>query len=296
MMDGIINVNKPTGMTSHDVVYRLRHILGVKKIGHTGTLDPDASGVLPMCVGKATKLADYLTATDKQYRAELSLGAFTDTQDASGEVLERFDVNVTEKQMRDVLCEFVGEIEQIPPMYSAIKINGKKLYELAREGKTVERTPRRITVRGITLEKFDAAQGKAVMTVDCSKGTYIRTLCNDIGARLGCGGYMSALERTRSGRFSIEDAYTLERIESMAADGDLGFMIKIGDALAEYEKVILAEKNAYRMCNGIRIFVDGLENDKIYRAFDEKGCLLALIKCGKGGVEVVKAFYGGVQS
>lgn len=296
MMDGIINVNKPTGMTSHDVVYRLRRILGVKKIGHTGTLDPDASGVLPMCVGKATKLADYLTATDKQYRAELSLGAFTDTQDASGEVLERFDVNVTEKQLRDVLCEFVGEIEQIPPMYSAIKINGKKLYELAREGKTAERAPRRITVHGITLETFDAAQGKAVMTVECSKGTYIRTLCNDIGARLGCGGYMSALERTRSGRFSIEDAYTLERIESMAADGDLGFMIKIGDALAEYEKVILAEKNAYRMCNGIRIFVDGLENDKIYRAFDEKGCLLALIKCGKGGVEVVKAFYGGVQS
>ena len=134
------------------------------------------------------------------------------------------------------------------------------------------------------------------MTVECSKGTYIRTLCNDIGARLGCGGYMSALERTRSGRFSIEDAYTLERIESMAADGDLGFMIKIGDALAEYEKVILAEKNAYRMCNGIRIFVDGLENDKIYRAFDEKGSLLALIKRGKDGVEVVKAFYGGVQS
>ena len=209
MMDGIINVNKPTGMTSHDVVYRLRRILGVKKIGHTGTLDPDASGVLPMCVGKATKLADYLTATDKQYRAELSLGAFTDTQDASGEVLERFDVNVTEKQLRDVLCEFVGEIEQIPPMYSALKVDGKKLYELARRGQEVARRPRSITIHALELLEGEGADW--TIRVRCSKGTYVRTLCHDLGRALGCGGCMSSLRRTRAGSFTLAQAVTMQR-------------------------------------------------------------------------------------
>ncbi|MDO4744224.1 MAG: tRNA pseudouridine(55) synthase TruB, partial [Clostridia bacterium] len=150
-MDGIINVNKPLGITSHDVVYRLRRLLGIKKIGHTGTLDPDASGVLPMCIGKGTKLAELLTATDKQYLAEMTLGAITDTQDKSGEILESFPVNVSEAEVGETVQKFVGEIQQIPPMYSAIKIDGKKLYELAREGKTVERKPRTVTIKGIEV-------------------------------------------------------------------------------------------------------------------------------------------------
>lgn len=294
-MDGIVNVNKPTGMTSHDVVYRLRRILGIKKIGHTGTLDPDASGVLPMCVGRGTKLAEYLTASDKQYRAELTLGAFTDTQDASGMILQSFDKKVTEEELRETLSAFTGEIEQIPPMYSAVKINGRKLYELAREGKTVERKPRRITIKALQLEEYDEKTAKARILVDCSKGTYIRTLCNDIGARLGCGGFMSALERTRSGRFSIENSFTLEETERMAAEGNFKFLIPVEEALGEYPRVILNSKNAYRMCNGIKISVSGLENDRIYRAFDTNGNFLALVKQGEKGVDVVKAFYGGVQ-
>ena len=203
---GVVNVNKPLGITSHDVVYNLRRILGIKKIGHTGTLDPDASGVLPMCIGRATKLAEFLMASDKQYLAELTLGAFTDTQDKSGNVIESFEVNVSKDDIISAANEFVGEIEQIPPMFSAVKHEGKRLYELAREGKSVERTPRLIKISGIEIKNIDLDKKTVTMLVNCSKGTYIRTLCNDIGKRLGCGAYMSALERTKSGRFEIGDA------------------------------------------------------------------------------------------
>lgn len=292
-MDGIVNVNKPLGITSHDVVYRLRKILNIKKIGHTGTLDPEASGVLPMCVGKGTKLAEYLTAADKQYMARLQLGAFTDTQDASGEVTESFDVCVTEEQICDAVKKFVGEINQIPPMYSAIKIDGKKLYELAREGKTVERQPRQITISNIEIRNIDLKNNTVDMLVDCSKGTYIRTLCNDIGAELGCGGHMSALNRTKSGRFEIESAYTLERIEEMAQREDFSFMTPVGQALPEYERIILAERNANRVRNGIRITLGGLQEGRIYRVFDEKDEFLALARQNDGGFEIIKSFYGG---
>ncbi len=294
-MDGIINVNKPLGITSHDVVYRLRKILNIKKIGHTGTLDPDASGVLPMCVGKGTKLAEYLTAADKQYMARLQLGAFTDTQDASGKVTESFDVCVTEEQIYDAVKKFVGEITQIPPMYSAIKIDGKKLYEFAREGKTVEREPRRISISNIEIKSIDLENAAIDMLVDCSKGTYIRTLCNDIGAELGCGGHMSALNRTKSGRFEIENAYTLEQIEQMAKDEDFSFMTHIGEALPEYERIILAERNAGRVRNGIRITVGGLQEGEIYRVFDEKNNFLALAQQNEGRFEIIKTFYGGAE-
>lgn len=294
-MDGVINVNKPLGMTSHDVVYRLRRILGIKKIGHTGTLDPDASGVLPMCIGKGTKLAEYLTATDKCYMAELTLGAFTDTQDASGEILESFEVNVTEDEIRKTIDGFVGEIEQIPPMYSAIKINGKKLYELAREGKSVEREARRVLIKSIEIKKIDLEKNTVYMLVSCSKGTYIRTLCNDIGERLGCGGYMSALERTKSGKFCIENAFTLEKIEEMAEKSDFSFMVPIGDVLSEYKKIVLAEKNAKRLKNGIKINVEGLEENEKYRVFDEQGMFLALAQSQKGQFVILKTFYGGAE-
>ncbi len=294
-MDGVINVNKPLGMTSHDVVYRLRRILGIKKIGHTGTLDPDASGVLPMCIGKGTKMAEYLTATDKCYMAQMTLGAFTDTQDASGEILESFEVNVTEDEIRNTIESFIGEIEQIPPMYSAIKINGKKLYELAREGKSVEREARRVKIKSIEIKKIDLEKNIVDMLVSCSKGTYIRTLCNDIGEKLGCGGYMSALERTKSGRFCIEDAFMLDEIEEMAGKFDFSFMVPIGEVLSEYKKIVLAEKNAKRLRNGIKISVEGLEESEKYRVFDEQGMFLALAECREGNFAILKTFYGGAE-
>ncbi len=292
-MDGIINVNKPLGITSHDVVYKLRKILGIKKIGHTGTLDPEASGVLPMCVGKGTKLAEYLTASDKQYLAKLQLGATTTTQDATGEVLESFKVKVTEEEIRQAVESFVGEITQIPPMYSAVKIDGKKLYELAREGKTVEREPRKITINNIEIRNIDMENHSVEMLVDCSKGTYIRTLCNDIGEKLGCGGHMSALERTRSGRFEIQNAFTLDEISEMAEKEDFSFIVPVGEALSEYERIVLADRNAWRVRNGIKISVAGLAEDKIYRVFDEKNEFLALARQHDGNFEIMKSFYGG---
>lgn len=292
-MDGIVNVNKPLGITSHDVVYRLRKILNIKKIGHTGTLDPEASGVLPMCVGKGTKMAEYLTSAKKQYLARLQLGAFTDTQDATGEILESFSVEVSEDKIRDTVEGFVGEITQIPPMYSAIKIDGKKLYELAREGISVEREPRCVTIYGIEIKGIDMENKTVDMLVDCSKGTYIRTLCNDIGAALGCGGYMSALHRTKSGRFEIESAYTLEEIEKMASREDFSFMTPVSEALPECEKIVLAERNANRVRNGIKITVEGLSEGKMYRVFDEKNDFLALAQQNDGRFEIIKSFYGG---
>lgn len=294
-MDGVININKPLGMTSHDVVSRLRRILGIKKIGHTGTLDPDASGVLPMCIGKGTKLAEYLTATDKCYMAQMTLGAFTDTQDGSGEILESFSVDVSEEEIINAVNSFIGEIEQIPPMYSAIKINGKKLYELAREGKSIEREARKVTINDIEIKGIDLKEKKVDMLVSCSKGTYIRTLCNDIGARLGCGGYMSALERTKSGRFSIENSFKLDEIESMTEKADFGFMMPLSEVLSEYKKIVLAEKNAKRLQNGIKINVEGLEENERYRVFDEQGSFLALAESQRGQFVVLKTFYGGAD-
>ena len=236
-MNGVINVNKPLGVTSHDVVYRLRKMLSIKKIGHTGTLDPDASGVLPMCIGRATKVADMLTAQDKQYIAEVTLGSATDTLDKSGVVTETADVNVSNEDIKAVVHEFIGDIEQIPPMYSAIKIDGKKLYELAREGKEVERASRKVRIDNIEILEIDLENKRFTMKVDCSKGTYIRTLCDDIGRRLGCFAHMSALERTKSGRFDISKAYTLEEIEEMYLCGDLSFFVPVDVVFEEYPRL-----------------------------------------------------------
>ena len=218
-MDGIINIYKEAGYTSHDVVAKLRGILHQKKIGHTGTLDPDAVGVLPVCLGKATKLCDMLTEKDKQYRVVMQLGIETDTQDTSGTVTAEHPVTVSEGQVRQVIMDFIGEYDQIPPMYSALKKNGKKLYELAREGIVVERETRRITIHGIEIEKVELPY--VTMLVDCSKGTYIRTLCHDIGKKLGCGAAMAQLVRTRSGMFSLEDAVTLKQTEELRDAGTL---------------------------------------------------------------------------
>lgn len=291
-MEGVININKPLGMTSHDVVGCLRRILDIKRIGHTGTLDPEAAGVLPICVGKATKISELLTAARKQYVAEVCLGVETDTLDASGEVLRTAPVDVSENEIRQCLQSFIGEISQIPPMYSAIKIDGKKLYELAREGKEVKREPRLITIFDIKLLHTDLDKHKFTVRVDCSKGTYIRTLCQDIGESLGCGAHMSALTRTRSGRFFIEDSITLEKVEAKFGRGETDFIQSVSDALPDCPKIVVAERNAWRIRNGIVAEVSGLVEGKSYCVYDEHGDLLSISTQKDGKLKMTKSFYG----
>ena len=216
---GIINVYKEAGYTSFDVVARLRGILKIRKIGHTGTLDPDAVGVLPVCVGRATKVCDLLTDKDKEYETTLLLGVETDTQDMTGTVLSSGDVTVSEDQVKEVIRSYTGEISQIPPMYSALKVNGQKLCDLARRGVEVERKPRKVTIYGIEILKMDLP--RITMRVRCSRGTYIRTLCHDIGQALGCGGAMESLTRTRVADFRLEDAHTIDEIQTMEQRGEL---------------------------------------------------------------------------
>jgi len=219
VIHGIINVNKEQGFTSHDVVAKLRGILRQKKIGHTGTLDPDATGVLPVCLGKGTKLCDMLTDRDKTYRAVMLLGTVTDTQDTSGRILSENKVTSTEQEVLEAIKSFTGDYEQIPPMYSALKVDGRKLYELAREGKVIERKARLVHIHEIVVD--ETALPRVTMTVSCSKGTYIRTLCHDIGEKLGCGGCMESLVRTKAGAFAIADSFTLGQIEELRDNGTL---------------------------------------------------------------------------
>lgn len=239
MVHGIINVYKEKGFTSHDVVAKLRGIIGQKKIGHTGTLDPDATGVLPVCLGKGTKLCDMLTDKDKTYEAVLLLGKTTDTQDITGEVLETRNTELLEEELvLQTIQSFVGDYEQVPPMYSALKVNGKKLYELAREGKTVERKARQVTIHEIRI--LDIALPKVRMEVSCSKGTYIRTLCHDIGEKLGCGGCMESLIRTKVGRFEIADSLKLSEIESIQKEGRLDeIVVPVDQMFTQYPKVVV---------------------------------------------------------
>ncbi len=217
MVHGIVNIYKEKGYTSHDVVAKMRGILKQKKIGHTGTLDPEAEGVLPVCLGAGTKLCDMLTEKEKVYRVRMLLGQTTDTQDTTGKVLALAEVEADEAAVQKAIESFIGDYEQIPPMYSALKVNGRKLYELAREGKTVERQARRVQIREIKIEKMELPQ--VTMTVTCSKGTYIRTLCHDIGQKLGCGGCMEQLVRIRAGQFRIEESLTLAQMQEIVADG-----------------------------------------------------------------------------
>ena len=230
-MDGIINVYKEKGFTSHDVVAKLRGILRMKKIGHTGTLDPAAEGVLPVCLGKGTRLCDMLTDKTKTYRAVLLLGQETDTQDTTGVVQAEYPVHVTEEEVRKAIVSFLGDYMQIPPMYSALKVNGKKLYELARQGKEVERQARPVQILDIQIESIDLP--RATFFVTCSKGTYIRTLCYDIGRKLGCGGCMESLLRTRVDRFELEDSLTLSKIEKLRDEG------RVEEAVVPVEGVFL---------------------------------------------------------
>ena len=213
MYNGVINIYKEKGFTSHDVVAKMRGILQQKKMGHTGTLDPDAVGVLPVCLGNATRLADMLTDRDKEYEAVMRLGVATDTQDMSGTVLEERPVQVSAAEVEAVICSFGGGYEQVPPMYSALKVNGKRLYELAREGREVERKARSVSLYSIEILSMQLPE--VCIRVACSKGTYIRTLCHDIGEKLGCGAAMSSLKRTQSGCFTLDTAITLSALEQL---------------------------------------------------------------------------------
>ena len=250
MIHGVINVYKEQGFTSHDVVAKLRGIVGQKKIGHTGTLDPDAVGVLPVCLGRATKLCDMLTDKDKVYEAVMLLGVETDTQDTTGQILKSSETDeITEEQVRAAVLDFVGDYNQVPPMYSALKINGKKLYELAREGKTVERAARRVQI--FDIEILSIALPRVTMKVHCSKGTYIRTLCHDIGQKLGCGACMEKLTRTKVSRFEIKDSLTLAQIEVLKKEDRLSeILIPIDQMFANYPSIIVSGEAARLAYNG----------------------------------------------
>lgn len=250
MINGIVNIYKEKGYTSHDVVAVLRKVVGQKKIGHTGTLDPDATGVLPVCLGRATKVCELLTDHDKTYEALLLLGKSTDTQDISGEVLEEKDpAHLTEEEVRSCIESFIGEYDQVPPMYSALKVNGKKLYELAREGKTVERKSRRVQIHGIRILEMNLPHVR--MEVDCSKGTYIRTLCHDIGEKLQVGGCMEELERTKVGRFLKEDAVTLDEVRQKMEQGEgAELFTPLDQIFAELPAVTVTDAKAWMSYNG----------------------------------------------
>ncbi len=240
-MDGIINIYKEADYTSHDVIARMRGILKTRKIGHTGTLDPDAVGVLPVCIGRATKACDMLTDRSKVYEAVLCLGITTDTEDMSGTILSEQPVDVTKEQIVEAVHHFEGTYDQIPPMYSAIKVEGRKLYELAREGIVIERKPRSVTIYELQIIKIELPL--IYIRISCSKGTYIRSLCRDIGERLGCGGCMQHLTRTRVGEFVIENAITLSQLEEYKREERVDEFIKPVDRLfLEYPKVKVTTK------------------------------------------------------
>lgn len=266
-MDGIINVYKEAGFTSHDVVAKLRGILHQKKIGHTGTLDPAATGVLPVCIGKATKVCELLTEKDKTYQAVCKLGVVTDTQDMTGEILEENSIqDITPEDIYQTVDSFLGKSLQIPPMYSALKVNGKKLYELAREGKEVEREPRPIFISKIEILQLDIEEQTFTMEVTCSKGTYIRTLCHDIGQKLGVGAAMQNLVRTRVANFLIEDALTLDTISKLIDENLEEFYRKVypvDSLFPNYQKLQIRSEYASKLANGNilqRSFLQSFQN------------------------------------
>ena len=294
MFNGILNVRKEKGFTSHDVVAKLRGILRQKKIGHTGTLDPAAEGVLPVCLGSATKLVEFLTDRSKTYRAVLLLGVETDSQDMTGTVLTTREVRCSEDEVRAAAQSFVGGYDQIPPMYSAKKQGGKKLVDLARQGITVERPARRVDISDICFEEISLP--RAVMRVDCGKGTYIRTLCHDIGETLGCGGAMEALLRTRVGNFRLEDAYTLSELEAAMQAGEIeNRIVSIEDCLGLYPaRKALPEADA-KLRNGTAVgesVVSGETDDDgaLVRLYLSDGSFVGLFQKRGGQYRAEKMF------
>ncbi len=282
-MNGIINVYKEPGYTSFDVVAKLRGILKTRKIGHAGTLDPAAEGVLPVAIGKATRLCDMLTDKTKVYEADLLLGVATDTLDMEGKILKELPVACSETEAADCIRSFIGEQEQLPPMYSAVKVNGKRLYELAREGRTAERKARRIFI--YEIEILNMALPRIKIKIKCSKGTYIRSLCDDIGRALGCGGCMEHLVRTASGGFEIKDALKLIDIEILMKEGRIGeILLPVEEILGEYPKVKCAPRADKAAHNGNRIFAAdlteeaGLRDGEAIRLYDSENNFIGIFE------------------
>lgn len=285
MTDGIINVNKPAGWTSQDVCTKLRHVLHIKKIGHTGTLDPMATGVLPVCVGKATRIIEYYDRDPKSYHASMKLGIRTDTLDITGRILETSGYEeVSEKAVREAFKAYTGNVRQIPPKYSALKINGKRAYDLAREGKDFEIKPREIIIYDNEVTRIDLERGEIEFDVTCSKGTYIRTICDDIGSDLGCGAVMTALTRTASGYFRIEDSYTVEEIME-AEDPLVKLLIPADITLEKLGKIALNDNRITAFLNGNSSWGNGFRItqpssfDVLYRVYGNNAFL------GVGAVE-----------
>lgn len=287
-MNGIILVDKPQDWTSHDVVAKLRGVLHERRIGHSGTLDPLATGLLVVFVGRATRAVEFAEADSKEYLAGLRLGVSTDTQDITGNIVAESAALPDEAALREALGRFIGDIEQIPPMYSAIKIGGKKLYELARRGESVERAPRKITVSAIDIAGRDGDD--YILNISCSKGTYVRTLCSDIGEALGCGACMSSLRRMRAGVFSVDDAHSLADIEAAVREGRLSDIILPVDTLfTSFPKLTVSQSAAKRLKNGNIIIISAEDGEyKVYSDSDEF-LLLGRVECGK--LKTIKSFY-----
>lgn len=287
MPNGIIIIDKPAGWTSMDVCAKLRGILREKRVGHAGTLDPMATGVLPVFIGRATRAVEFADKGDKEYIAGLKLGLTTNTQDTSGEVLEQHPVSVTPEQLEAVLTQFRGDILQIPPMYSAIKINGKKLYELARKGRQVERPARPVTIHSLTVEGQPAPE-EFILRVRCSKGTYVRTLCHDIGQALGCGGCMSSLRRTMAAGFTLEQAVTLEQVQAAADPAAL--LLGTDSLFAHLPELILSEEPERKLRNGMTLVMPCVAPGE-YRTYGQGGEFLALCRSEGGKLTTVKSFF-----
>ena len=285
--NGIIVIDKPQGWTSMDICAKLRGMYREKRIGHAGTLDPMATGVLPVFIGRATRAVEFADKGDKEYVAGLKLGIITNTQDTSGEVLESHPVNVTPEQLEEALVKFRGDIEQIPPMYSAIKVNGKKLYELARKGKEVERKPRPVTIHALTLEE-QIAPDEFVIRVRCSKGTYVRTLCHDIGQALGCGGTMSSLRRTMAAGFTLEQAVSLDTVQN--SEDRISLLLKVDAYFSEYPALTVAGSAEKKLRNGMTLVMPQLEPGQ-YRVYGESGEFIALCAANDGKLTTVKSFF-----
>lgn len=298
MINGILNIYKEKGYTSHDVVAKLRGITKQKKIGHTGTLDPDAEGVLPVCLGRATKVCDLLSDKDKVYEAELLLGISTDTQDISGKILEQKSADLlTEEQVLECILSFIGEYQQLPPMYSALKVNGKKLYELARDGIEVERKRRKVTIFEIQILEVNLPVVR--MRVHCSKGTYIRTLCHDIGEKLGVGGCMQLLLRTKVSCFELKESLTLKQVETFVQNGELEQVLMPVDRLFQEKQAIVVKPEFESLVlNGNPISKKAVEKAGVYedqesvRVYDKKGRFVGIFeyRAGKQEFRVKKMF------
>ncbi|MCL1934984.1 MAG: tRNA pseudouridine(55) synthase TruB [Defluviitaleaceae bacterium] len=279
MINGVLNINKPKGYTSHDIVNIVRKHFNTKKVGHTGTLDPNATGVLPLCLGKATKLSSFIMGSDKIYRAVLILGISTDTQDITGKILNELSVNLTKKEIEDVINSFVGEIEQIPPMYSAIKIGGKKLYELARKNIEIERQPRKVIIHNIKILKF-LKSNEIEIEVHCTSGTYIRTLCNDIGEKLKCGATMGDLIRIKSSIFTIENSIEISKLENLTKEA----LIMPNDIFENYKNLIVKDNFYNFLKNGNALYpyqikdIPYLENGEIVKIFSMCNTFFGLYK------------------